>query len=459
VNVVDVESGALLPDRTVVLRQGRIVRLEESAATTPPADARLVDGSGGFLMPGLWDMHAHLPEARWSRDVALRRMLVHGVTGVRSMGTDCPACSEKQDGSFYRELVTLREEIRSGRQEGPRLVFSSAPIDGPPGTEGTERIAGAPEDGTRLVGAAARAALEEVTVFSGLTRETFLAVATAAHQSGLVLIGTVPHTIGVVEATAAGLRSQEGLTGWLLACSADAEQHADALRTAIQEDHIRADRQPGSARHVEVWNEHFARIDDTFDADRCAAIARRFAALAQGWVVPKLVYHHSLATLGQRQPPPHAWPGVDQWWQDQRAAAGAKPAGAAIERRRVDRERQVVAILHAAGVALLAGTETYAPDVAPGVCLHEELALLVGAGLSPLDALRTATLEPARFFALQADHGKVAVGALADLVLLDADPLADIRNTRRIRAVVAAGHYLDRAALDALAARADAASR
>ncbi|HEX7242350.1 MAG TPA: amidohydrolase family protein, partial [Longimicrobiaceae bacterium] len=211
----------------------------------------------------------------------------------------------------------------------------------------------------------------------------------------------------------------------------------------------------GFVAHAQLYTRNEVLPVSTFDAAKCERLYRRLAR-NRSWAVPTLVVHRAFASLGDsafRADPrladmPAAY---RMFWGFSRSDPAYRAA--------YEQHLRTVGAMHRAGVPILAGTDVLNPYIFPGYSLHDELELLARAGLSPLDALRTATLNPARYLGRADSLGTVAAGKLADLVLLDADPLADVRNTRRIRAVVAGGRYLDRAALDRLVAEAREAGK
>ncbi|MEO6444007.1 MAG: amidohydrolase family protein [Gemmatimonadaceae bacterium] len=425
VTVVDVESGRLLPDRTVLVRGNRIVDVRPTERALPPA-ATIVDGRGKYLIPGLWDMHVH---SATSARVDFPLYLAHGVTGVRNLHTSVDTALELTGA--------LRRQVAAGTLLGPRFIANGAIVDGVRSQPGSIPI-GTPEAATRVVDSLARGGADFIKTYNVLSRDTYFAVIAAAKARGLAVVGHIPATVTAEEAAAAGQRSVEHLDGMDFACS-------------TRRDSIRADFLAKPSR--EAWKRRGDGLTETWSAAECADAVAAYARYGT-WQVPTLAV---------------AWAEArgDSVLQDVAAMSSLPAAVAARWRRMAEgmtdardlhapaRFDQAVAgtrLLHAAGVPLLAGTDAGNPFVVAGHALHHELALLVEAGLSPLAALQAATLNPARFLGATDSLGTVAAGKVADLVLLDADPLADIRNTRRIRAVIVNGRYFDRAALDEMLA-------
>lgn len=471
VTVVDVESGNLLPARTVIVRDAHIVAVDQSSRLAPPAGATLVDGRGRYLIPGLWDMHGHL-WGKYNESVVAPLFVANGVTGVRDMWTDWQPDSLLPSGlNELGEAHRLRNAIREGRLTGPRLLFAGAPLDGPPGTEDGVIVVRSAEEARAAVDTQARRGVDIVVVYQLLGREAFLAAAERAREHGLRLGGFKPEAVMADEAAAAGMRSYESLTSWTNACTATADSLLPLLRSAIERDAsdttLRMGDAYGGAKKGrfaalrQEWNDRAAR---ELDEARCAELARRVAARRDTWLAPRFVLSWvrtiGAAAMDTLAPTmayaPHE---VHDDWQGARARLDSLAPDSARALEQAGRERwaqmaRLAKLLHDAGVPFLAATETWDTYLVPGFALHRELALLQQIGLSPLAALRAATLEPARYLGVTDSLGTVAVGKVADLVLLDANPLDDVRNVARIQAVVANGRLLDRAALDTMLARA-----
>jgi cytosine/adenosine deaminase-related metal-dependent hydrolase len=456
VTVLDVAEGALRPHQTVILSGDRIAAVGDADAVEVPAGAVVIDGSGSYLIPGLWDMHVHLfnqvsqrPPNLWYFPL----FVANGVTGVREMWT-MPA-----DAAV---LGDWRARMAAGTLLAPRIAAAGALVDGPGSLWPTsERVATA-EDARRFVRDVHRAGLDFVKVYSYLPREAYFAVLEEAARLGLPAAGHIPLRVRAGEAAAAGQRSNEHLEQMREACS-------------TRETEILKERERLYARKYTVeeddslWEHHKRLTLDTFDESVCRAVAERLAA-APLWQVPTLVNERRWY-LGNTDPedPRLAYvPGHERRvWQEGYGSYGVVSEDLAAMTysgpaeqlmRKWTSHLDLVRVLNRAGVPFLAGTDLGGPYLYPGFSLHDELELLVEAGLSPLEALRAATLNPARYLEATDSLGTVAPGKLADLVLLSANPLEDIRNTRRIAAVVLNGRYLDRAVLDRWLAEAERAA-
>jgi imidazolonepropionase-like amidohydrolase len=430
VTIVDVATGELRPNMTVVISGDRIAAVGRADAVDVPPGATLVPGEGRFLIPGLWDMHIHFSNR--AREFDLPLYIANGVTGVRNMSGDCEAPCVG-----YPSLETVRgwrAEIETGVLVGPRGVASSMLFDGPAPMWPTSYALTDPDEGRAKVHRARARGADFLKIY-GLPKDVYFAVLDEAHSIGMDAVGHVPAGVTVAEASAAGQKSWEHFDGTeLLACSSR-RAAAERLRTASRDDGAR-----------EARDAYRRFLVESFDEAACAPF---FELLKENgtWHVPTLTYY-----LWSSRP-------------DDVAAATAEravylpfvPGSSGVE---VSPEREAmmrlrlayVGAAHRAGAPLLAGTDPWNEGVSAGFSLHDELELFVEAGLSPLDALRTATSAPAEFFGREHELGAIRTGYLADLVLLDANPAEDIANTRQISAVVANGRVFDRGALDELLA-------
>ncbi|MDJ0365811.1 amidohydrolase family protein [Hymenobacter sp. H14-R3] len=428
-NVVDVATGAIRPDQTVVIQGPRIVRVEASGRAAPPA-GRVVDATGQYLLPGLWDMHTHVyfdGTARAGTDLILPLLLASGITGIRDMGSQLDS------------ILRARAEVAAHRWLGPRLVVSGPMLDGAKSPYQAAIAIATPDDGRRAVRLLKARGVDFIKVQSYVPRAAYFAIADEARKVGLPLAGHVPDGVRATEAIAAGQRTFEHLIGIFEASSPVADEDTYVTGSA---------KSPG-------------RFLATYDPAREAAIIRRVAA-ARVWQCPTLFWERGqwlvdaidwradsagLAYAGR------SWV-TQRWPKAQRSIAQTMDTEPLPVREKfVAHELDLVRRLHAAHVDFLAGTDAPAGvDLVPGLSLHQELQRFVEAGFTPLQALQTATLNPARFYQRIQDFGSVQPGRLADLLLLRANPLANIANTRQIAGVVADGRYLSRPALDSLQA-------
>lgn len=428
-NITAVDAGGSHGRWSVVIDGGKII--EAGPGVKVPSDARVINGSGKFLIPGLWDMHVHL----WESDPMLGLYVASGVLGVRDMGSDLP------------RTRSLREAIASRRRIGPQIYTGGPPVDGPASEMKQTAVikVATPEDGRRATDTVDESLADFVKVLSTVPEDAYLALAQRARVRRIPFAGHLPESVPLAEAIDARQRSVEHLFGVGMACSPDETRLRRERAAAIASKDYPALRR--------IREQTYA----TFSSGMCSELARRMARLGV-WQTPTLTLRKRLALLDLDRlasVPELRWvpqPVRKQWTDPRTEAARATDEQRADFREDWEFHRKLVKSLASSGAPILAGTDTGDPWVVPGFSLHDELELLVEAGLSPADALATATLQPARYFDLEATQGTIARGKMANLVLLDANPLEDIRNTRRISTVILSGSVLDRPCLDGLLA-------
>jgi hypothetical protein len=425
---------AIKTDQTILIRDGRI---EAVGGTAAPADAQRIDGRGKYVIPGLWDMHAHaLQGSHWTFPL----LVANGVIGIRDPGSRLPV----------ERIRQLRRESEDGRHAGPRVGAATARVLNGPGGRGEYPFVDVetPEEGRRLVKEYKQQGVDFIKPYNLLSRDVYLAIVDEAKQQRIPFAGHVPVWMSAAEVSDLGQASIEHLTDILVSCSRD----EDALRRERQQ---RAKTLPAGP-----WPQVEAKAAATYDEQKASALFARFVRNGT-WMTPTLAVFAAAPTSEPELtadarlkyvPAP-----TREWWHAMVVQRAGRPPGR--DSIQYTRRMEIVGAMNRAGVRLLAGTDIVNPALFPGFSLHEELELLVQAGLSPLQALQTATLNPARFLDRERELGTIERGKLADLLIVDANPLDDIRNTRKIAAVILGGRVYDRAALDAmLADAADAAA-
>ena len=431
ITVIDTNTGKEATDQTVVISDGKISDVAEGKNVAVSTRARIVDGRGKFLIPGLWDMHVHavFPERI---DSMFPMFVANGVLGIRDMGTSMP----------LSDIARLRKEIESGSRVGPRIVAAGPILDGRPKPLRPNFLAiTTPEAGRAEVDTLKSDGADLIKVYSWLSKDSFLAIANEAKKQKILFGGHVPFSVPVLEASDAGMKSMEHLFGVVLACST----REDELRSEMLKG---GPSLPRDTRLRLELHEAAASYND-----RKAVSIFTHLAKNKNWQVPTLdvlvPYVRSFDTSITTAPrikyvPPSA---VQRWTEEAKSFTGGATTAKTFEKL-----AGIVSGMQRAGVPIMAGTDAawYQPYTYAGFSLHDELGLLVRAGLTPAQALQSATIGPARFLGRGKDLGSIEKGKLADLVLLDANPLSDISNTQRINTVIINGRVLDRKALDSL---------
>ncbi|HET7230158.1 MAG TPA: amidohydrolase family protein [Longimicrobium sp.] len=396
--LVDGTGAAPVRDAVVVVRDGRIIAAGPRARVAVPAGARVMDGRGKWIIPGLWDMHAHFEQVEWGPIY-----LAAGVTTVRDVG------------NVMEFITAVRDAVRDGRGVGPRMLLAGV-VDGDgPLSLGVQRVR-TPDEGRAWVRRYHDAGFQQMKIYSSVRLDVIRAVAEEAHRLGMTVTGHIPQGLDAYQGVEAGM---------------DQVNHATYVVNLMRP------TPPGPPNPA-----------DTLPLDPAMPEARRAVAFLKehGTVVDPTLSIYEMFTHPARVPFSRYEPGIEKIAPELRAPlnnTGVPPEREAVARARFERLVDAVRALHRAGVTIVAGTD----QTVPGHSLHRELELYVRAGFTPMEALQSATLVPARVMGMERQAGTVEAGKAADLLLLDADPLADIANTRRIHTVIAGGRVYDPAVL------------
>lgn len=412
--VVTMTAAGTPEARDVLVAEGRVVAIGATDSLEVPPDSLVIEAGGRYLIPGLAEMHAHVPGPN-ARDYAADVLLLyvaHGITTIRGMLGD----------PWHLEL---REAIAEREVLGPRLFTAGPSLNG----------ASAPDAATarRMVREQKAAGFDFVKLHPGLRREVFDAIVDEARRQDIPFSGHVSDDVGVLHALEARQSAIDHLDGYLqlLAGPACLDGRIAAGFFGI-----------GLTRCA--------------DASRIAAAVEATVA-ARTWQAPTQVLLEQWA-LPPTEDELRARPAVrylparivDQWREARQRFIGLQALPEAQARKFVALRRQLIRDMHAAGVPILLASD--APQVfnVPGDSALAELAIYVDCGLSPRDALATGTVNPARFYGAEDLFGSIREGLEADLVLLGGNPLEDIGNVRRIEGVMVRGRWLGRADLDRL---------
>jgi hypothetical protein len=396
VTVIDVVSGARQPAVTVLTKGGDISGIGRRISAPP--GVRRVDGTGKFLIPGLWDMHAH---HQASGVESLDLFLANGVVGTRDMGSDVDF------------ILPLRERIRRGELSGPEIVAAGPILDNAPPNWPFRRRVTNDREAREAVRDLKKRGVDFIKVHNHTPRESFFAIADEAPKVGLPFAGHIPLSVTVPEGAASGLKSIEHLS------------ESRLFRECTGQP------QP-------------------YTAERCRPVFDTLAA-RHVWQTPTLSFFRALPEVFSGKPLPHGEYASDtllHLTEANRQGSNVSEEGLSFFRSMAKVSLTVIRDMLPRGNVFLAGCD----GAVPGFCLHDEMQLLIEAGLSPLQALQAATINPARFLHRDERQGTIEVGKRADIVLLDADPLVNISNTQRIAAVVARGRLLTKPDIDRIVA-------
>jgi imidazolonepropionase-like amidohydrolase len=431
---------------TVVMADGRIAAVTPSKAARIPSGAQVVDGAGKFLIPGLWDMHVHGAadqRAPWSYPL----YLANGVLGVREMFGPS-------------DVRGWRARQSSLEAPAPRIYLGSHIVDGPNPRWPGSIVAANATQGRDVVAELQQLGVDFIKVYTRLPADAYFAIADEARKRGITFAGHVPESVTAAEASAAGQKSIEHLTGVVEGCSRNEAALLPELRSArmVLESATAAlpDKMTAGQREMMLVE----RLRSTYDE---AVAQSLFAGFVKNgtWQCPTLTVIRAQMDRPERLSDPrlkYVTRNVRAVWEAGVYNGLPPPVQTALResaKAGFEASVRIVGGMYRAGVKLLAGTDAMNPECFPGFGLHEELALLVDAGLPPLAALQTATRNAAEFMGQLDRTGTVEVGKSADLVLLDKNPLDDIRNTRAIQAIVLKGKVIPRSGLDAMLTEAE----
>ena len=439
--VIDATGAPPKPNSTILIDGEKISAIGPDSSLEIPSGARVIDATGKYLIPGLADMHIHLMgagEPSGSREFILPLLIANGITTVRDMGGD------------VTQLKKLKKEIESGDQLGPQIFFTGPYLDGNPPYFQPSIVVVTSAEAYAAVSKLKSEGVDFIKVQSRLKPTAYFAIAEAARKENIHFVGHVPDSISPAQASDAGQASIEHLTGILLACSSrEAELRQQQLNPPP-----RKETQRQTSLRQRAWQQ---AVLNTYSPEKAQKLYAKLLA-NQTWQVPTLPLLIELAYLTpatDRASDPNLKyipQNLQKIWKQGRAESLAnKTSGDFLLRAKlVEASLKAVGDMHATGIPMMAGTDSTAPNLVPGFALHDSIADMVHAGLTPMEALQAATSKPAEFLNRGNEQGTIALGQRADLVLLDANPLADIHNTQKIHAVILKGKFLDRATLDAL---------
>ncbi|MGH7481382.1 MAG: amidohydrolase family protein [Longimicrobiales bacterium] len=407
VAVVPMDRERVLEHQTVVIRDGRIVALGPVTSIDVPAEARRIDGRDKYLMPGLSEMHAHIPggnaPAQLVEDI-MRLYIANGVTTIRGM-----LGAEPQ--------FALRERIESGELIGPRMFLAAPSLNG--------RSAPDPATGTRLVREHVASGWDLLKIHPGLSLETYDAIVQTAEAEGITWAGHVPADVGVRHAITSGQSTIDHLDGYVEAVTpepADLDAIDESTFATLAE--LTVDAGTWNVPTAYLWENFNSEVDPEALA-RSAEMRYVPRAMVQGWIEQK---------------------------RNMSAAQAGQGTTAQVGRAIVVARRALLRALDRAGARLLLGTDSPQMFNVPGFSLHHEIATLSQAGLSPFRILESGTRSVADYARTELGHegdfGVVAVGRAADLILLESNPLEDAARVAERVGVMRAGRWYSAAEID-----------
>ena len=443
VTVIDMTGAPPKRDLTVIITGNRITAIGSSKQIRIPPRAEVINAAGKFLIPGLWDMHVHFTEIERSFPL----FIANGVTSVRNMGGE------------LEDLLRWRVQVASGKLLGPRVLTCGPILDGPqPAAHGPTIVVATATEGRQTVDMLKQRGADCVKVYDRLPSDAYFAIIDQAKKDELPVVGHVPEAITTNEASRAGQKSIEHLGTILQGCSTI----EDELRR------LEAAPMPSGGDFSEIPRRIAARGErmlDTYDEQKAQQLFARLVK-NQTWQVPTLVTKRALTFIDDfdrngDERLKYIPQSEQKWWSPKQnfLLRYRTPEYIVYSKRLFQKELDLVGAMHRAGVPLMTGTDLSIPYIFAGFSLHDELGLFVQAGLTPMEALQAATRNPSVFLGELSSQGTIESGKIGNLVLLDANPLENIRNTQRINAVVLNGRYLPKETLKRMLTDVEAAAK
>lgn len=432
VQIIDLRNGRITKNGTLVIAGKKISAAGPGRTVRVPHGARVINAEGRYAIPGLWDMHVHLVH-----QASLGQFVANGVTGIRDMGGGVAEPTTGCESLSIEILLEWRKGIEAGALIGPRMFLSGPPVSGTgwPTSINLETIS----DVRKAVNRIKALGADLIKVYEKIPLDNYLELAKEAKAAGLPIAGHVPiETVGLIEAANSGHRSIEHIRDPLLMCFT---KRRSELMQFFHEDNW-------SESDIAWGLGEFAKCRETIHAFK----------RKQTWLTPTLVVERAKVAVEEREyvetrkrhPMPESVRKALEDYSSKKLSQS--PRERSSEHLWWKTQLLLADRMRRENVGFLAGTDSSCEGGIPGESLHEELQLMVGAGFSPLEALRTATVNPAEYFGHRNEFGSVEKGRAADLVLLNRNPLKNIENTKDIFAVIVDGRYLSNAELEKLKA-------
>ena len=449
VNIVDVKTGDLWENMTLIIREDKIDTIGRSFDFDLSGSNNWVDGTGKYLIPGLWDMHAHLFNEANIRNVDYPLFIANGITGIRVMAADCfnPPCEDPN--MTIAQHRRLQREIQEEQLMGPKSILASYYINGALTGESTVLQPRTEAHGRELARLLKKRDVDFIKIYDELMPEAYYGITDEAKKLGLDFAGHVPLTLTSSYVSEAGQKSIEHCCDLVqfLECSKIAEEmHRKIVEL------FRSQQADFGYTQVEGINKLTLEMVQAFDSLKCKRIYDIYIK-NDTWVVPTLrLFEVYYPDAKDWKDAPHIKYMPKQeydYFKDEYEPAMRRfwgPFNPEIEKKR----RKIIVDMHHAGVGILAGSDVGEVGLVPGFSLHEELVSLQKAGLTAHEVLQTATLNAAKYQNAIDSLGTIEIGKIADLILLNENPLEDIVNTQKIQAVLTNGMYLNRKDLDSL---------
>jgi imidazolonepropionase-like amidohydrolase len=431
ITTIDAKNG-LLKNQTLIIKGGKIYKIATTNELKLSQKNKIIDGSGKYLIPGLWDAHIHFAFIEELAPNMLDLFLAYGVTGVRDTGGQIDFVKQWKEKSLANPKSTPRVMIAGPLLDGMPNVYNGSDASHPPLSTGLSSV-NAVEKQVNMLDSMG---VDFLKAYEMLTPKQFKKITQLAREKGLKVTGHVPLSMDVISASNAGLNSMEHMRNLELSCASNAEELLEDRKQLLGS----GKNDTGAVLRSQIHKTQRIPAIENYDDNKANEVLRVLAK-NETWQIPTLALYVSTRLKENFNYLPDA---IKKEWEK-----GLKNRKSTLGRAQyAEWMLKMVGKIHQNKIEIMAGTDTPIGYLTPGLSLHEELNLLVKSGLSPLEAIKTATLNPAKYFNLDTELGWIGENTWADLVILDANPLENINNTKSINAVLKQGNYFDRNKLD-----------
>ncbi|NBC03128.1 MAG: amidohydrolase family protein [Bacteroidetes bacterium] len=445
---IDAENG-VTDNITVVIKDGKIVEVASSdELSVSTENNEIIDGTGKFLIPGLWDAHVHFSYIEELAPSMFDLFLAYGITSVRDTGGRIEFVKQWKDRAVANPTEAPRVMIAGPLLDGEPNVYDGSSPGRPPLSVGLETV----EDVTAMVNKLDSIGVDLLKAYEMLTPEQFREVMRLAEEKGLNVTGHVPLSMNAVSASNVGLNSMEHMRNLEVSMASNWEELQERRLEMLEE----GQDDLGGVLRSRIHSAMRETAIENYDEERANEVLQVLAE-NETWQIPTLALNTRSVEKFYTDP---EWQetftllpdSIEQEWYNS-AEEGAQAEVSEFGVEYSDWLFNMVGKINEAGITMMAGTDTPIGLLTPGRSLHHELKVMVDAGLTPMEALQSATLNPARYFEMEDELGTIEEGKWADLLILDANPLEDIENTLEIHAVIKQGKLYDRETLDGILER------
>jgi len=449
ISIIDPVNG-LKANQTVILKDGKIFKVESTSNLILSSDNEIIDGTGKFLIPGLWDAHVHFAFLEELAPSMFDLFLAYGITSVRDTGGKFEFVKKYKDLSLRDPLNSPRVMIAGPLLDGMPNVYDGSDLQHPELSVGLATE----EDVISQISKLDSLGVDLLKAYEMLTPEQFEVLAKYGKKHNLKVTGHVPLSMDVISASNAGLSSLEHLRNLELSCASNADELWEKRKQILKE----GKNEPGGVLRSKIHTLQRKTAVENYD-DKKADEVLAVMAKNETWQIPTLALNTAFTkkhfTRDDFQKSFEYLPvSIEKQWKESIKGLALREA-TAFNIQYTEWKINMVRKIHETGIDIMAGTDCPIFFLTPGLSLHEELAILVESGLTPLEALKTATYNPAKYFNLENELGQIDENYWADLIILDANPLEAITNTTKINAVIKQGNLFSKEDINSIFERLD----